>query len=75
MKPRLKPLKEQPDEMGDGARGASIRGLPCEEVTETKMGDDGVEETHISYNPRRPKSVFLFDGKLGERLDRIFKNQ
>lgn len=48
--------KPNPSELGDGDSESRIfKNMPTEQQVRTKMGADGVEETHVSYVPLKSK--------------------
>lgn len=55
----MKNEEVHPSEEKDGDYGEKFRGLDCEKTVRTKTGDDGVEETHVTYTKRRSKTYFI----------------
>lgn len=52
---KFKPKKRTPTaaEMKDGRSLAEVNGREVDQIVETKTGLDGIEETHITYEPNK----------------------
>lgn len=50
--------KPRPEELGDHGHEVTYRGKKYEMEVKDKMGEDGVMESHLSYEPKmRPKGA------------------
>ena len=73
-KPKTPAIEKQyipeltPAEMGDGDFDAELKQKKMEAQVRTRLGDDGMEETHVTYKHR--KEIIQMGG-LGERYDEI----
>ncbi len=64
--------KDDGQEFDDGEYDGEIAGHKTVETIETKMGADGVEETHISHEVKRAdKCKFTFSSKEKKNYKQI----
>ena len=56
-------------EVGDGDSGVEFLGKDMEQQVRSVTGDDGIEETHMDFVPRKKR---LFFGAMGDKWNAIF---
>lgn len=71
MKFKRKKRPIHPSEQADGDYDGCLKSRRYEQQVRTKTGDDGIEETHVSYVERKGRGILL--DITQERYDEIFK--
>lgn len=62
-------MSDTTDESGDGDYESDIKRFGGEKIIRSKTGDDGIEETHITYVPMKYKSRTKPLGDKWEQID------